>query len=60
MGCFAALDNRRGNGIIGDEKGTLQQAVSPRAKCVSVRSYDPQKPSLAGVAVSAFGLDNAE
>ena len=31
-----ALDNAGRMGIIRDRKGTLQQAVSPRAKCVSL------------------------
>ena len=61
VGLFCVgLDNRRGDGIIGDEKGTLQQAVSPGELKVSFWPYGPQKPSPCPVAVSAFGLDNAE
>ena len=56
MGCFAALDKSRRGVIIGDEKGTLRQAVDP-VRVEDFRGYiSPQKPSPCRVAVFAFEL----
>ena len=54
----AALDKSRGWGIIGDEKGTLRQAVSPGELRFAYRLCSLQKPSPCPVAVSAFQLLN--